>query len=59
MFSEFILPLIRVSGGKMKVEEECAKLPINSDLLLNEIPEFICHMQVGDQMNSKDLDSVE
>lgn len=59
MFSEFVLPLIQVSRGKMNVKEECVKLSINSDVLLDEIPEFICHMEGGDQMNSKDLDSVE
>lgn len=40
MFFQFILSLIRVSGGKIKVKKECFKMSINSDLLLDEIPEF-------------------
>lgn len=40
MFFQFILSLIRVSGGKSKVKKECVKMSVNSDLLLDQIPEF-------------------
>lgn len=42
MFFQFILSLIRVSGGKIKVKKkECVKMSIKPDLLLDEIPEFL------------------
>lgn len=65
-FFQFILSLIRVSGGKIKVKEECVKMSINSELLLDEIPEFfyqdppgLNHHQVGDQSNYKHPYSAE
>lgn len=41
MFFQFILSTIRVNGGKGKVKKERVKMSINSDLLLDQIPEFL------------------
>lgn len=41
MLFEFILYLIRISGRKIKVKKVYGKTSVKSDLLLDQIPEFL------------------